>query len=43
MLTHSSEEAKASAILNQQRISLIWEDRRDSDKDERLKLYKVAP
>ena len=43
MLTHSSEEAKASAILNQQRITLIWEDRRDSDKDERLKLYKVAP
>jgi 4-amino-4-deoxy-L-arabinose transferase-like glycosyltransferase len=41
MLTHSSEEAKASAILNHQRLKLIWEDRRDSDKDEKLRLYQV--
>ncbi|BDW10868.1 hypothetical protein PSHI8_09500 [Polynucleobacter sp. SHI8] len=41
MLTHSAEEAKASAILNQQRLTLLWEDRRDSDKDERLRLYSV--
>ena len=41
MLTHSTEEAKASAILNQQRLTLLWEDRRDSDKDERLRLYAV--
>jgi 4-amino-4-deoxy-L-arabinose transferase-like glycosyltransferase len=41
MLTHSAEEAKASAIINQQRLTLLWEDRRDSDKDERLRLYSV--
>jgi len=41
ILTHSAEEAKASAILNQQRLTLLWEDRRDSDKDERLRLYSV--
>jgi 4-amino-4-deoxy-L-arabinose transferase-like glycosyltransferase len=42
MLTHSSEEAKASALINHQRLKLIWEDRRDSDKDERLRLYRVT-
>jgi hypothetical protein len=41
MLTHSAEEVKASAIINQQRLTLLWEDRRDSDKDERLRLYSV--
>jgi hypothetical protein len=41
MLTHTAEEARASSILNQQRLTLIWEDRRDSDKDERLRLYRV--
>ena len=41
ILTHTSEEARASSILNQQRLTLIWEDRRDSDKDERLRLYRV--
>lgn len=40
-LTHSSEEARASAILNRQQLTLIWEDRRDSDRDERLRLYHV--
>jgi len=42
MLTHSSEEAKASALINHQRLTLIWEDRRESDKDERLRLYRVT-
>jgi 4-amino-4-deoxy-L-arabinose transferase-like glycosyltransferase len=41
-LTHSSEEAKAAALLNHQRLTLIWEDRRDSDRDERLRLYRVT-
>jgi 4-amino-4-deoxy-L-arabinose transferase-like glycosyltransferase len=41
-LTHSSEEARAFAILNHQRLTLIWEDRRESDKDERLRLYRVT-
>ena len=41
-LTHSSEEARATAILNRQKLKLIWEDRRDSDRDERLRLYQVT-
>ena len=43
LLTHSSKEAKKSAIENRQILKLIWEDRRDSDRDERLKLYRVTP
>jgi hypothetical protein len=41
ILTHTSAEARASSILNKQRLTLLWEDRRDSDKDERLRLYRV--
>jgi 4-amino-4-deoxy-L-arabinose transferase-like glycosyltransferase len=43
MLTHSADEARASAKLNHQRLQQIWEDRRDSDRDERLHLYRVSP
>jgi len=43
LLTHSSKEARQSAMDNHQIIQLIWEDRRDSDRDERLKLYRVTP
>ena len=41
-LTHSSAEAKAATLLNHQLLTLIWEDRRESDKDERLRLYRVT-
>jgi 4-amino-4-deoxy-L-arabinose transferase-like glycosyltransferase len=41
-LTHSSEEARASEILNRNQLELVWEDRRDSDRDERLRLYRVS-
>jgi 4-amino-4-deoxy-L-arabinose transferase-like glycosyltransferase len=43
MLTHSSLEAKAYASLNQKNIELLWEDRRASDRDERLRLYQITP
>jgi hypothetical protein len=41
-LTHSSEEARASEILNRHQLELVWEDRRDSDRDEKLRLYRVS-
>lgn len=40
-LTHSSKEAKNSALENNQALKLIWEDRRASDRDEKLRLYRV--
>ena len=40
-LTHSSKEAKQSGIENNQALKLIWEDRRASDRDEKLRLYRV--
>ena len=40
-LTHTSEEARASEVLNRNKLELVWEDRRDSDRDERLRLYRV--
>ncbi|MDO8713407.1 MAG: hypothetical protein Q7K13_02880 [Polynucleobacter sp.] len=43
MLTHSSLEAKAYASLNKKKIELLWEDRRASDRDERLRLYQITP
>ena len=43
MLTHSSSEAKAYASLNKKKIELLWEDRRASDRDERLRLYQITP
>jgi hypothetical protein len=36
-------EAKAAAKINRQQLTLIWEDRRASDRDERLRLYRVKP
>ena len=42
MLTHSQSEAKAYAQLNNKKLSLIWEDRRAADRDERLRLYEVT-
>jgi len=42
MLTHSSLEAKAYASLNKKRITLLWEDRRAADRDERLRLYQIT-
>jgi 4-amino-4-deoxy-L-arabinose transferase-like glycosyltransferase len=43
MLTHSQSEAKAYAQLNNKKLSLLWEDRRAADRDERLRLYEVIP
>ena len=43
MLTHSSLEAKAYASLNEKKITLLWEDRRAADRDERLRLYQITP
>jgi hypothetical protein len=43
MLTHSQSEAKAYAQLNSKKITLLWEDRRAADRDERLRLYEVIP
>ena len=40
-LTHSSKEARESGIENNQSLKLIWEDRRASDRDEKLRLYRV--
>jgi len=42
MLTHSQSKAKAYAQLNNKKLSLIWEDRRAADRDERLRLYEVT-
>jgi hypothetical protein len=41
-LTHSAKEAKESAKINSQILELLWEDRRASDRSERLRLYKVS-
>lgn len=41
-LTHSAKEAKESAKINRQTLELLWEDRRASDRSERLRLYKVS-
>jgi len=43
MLTHSQSEAKAYARLNNKKLTLLWEDRRAADRDERLRLYEVIP
>ena len=43
MLTHNQSEAKAYAKLNKKKLHLLWEDRRASDRDERLRLYEVIP
>ena len=43
MLTHSQSEAKAYAELNNKKLTLLWEDRRAADRDERLRLYEVIP
>ena len=43
MLTHSQSEARVYADLNKKKVSLLWEDRRASDRDERLRLYQVSP
>jgi len=43
MLTHSQSEAKAFAQLNNKKLTLLWEDRRAADRDERLRLYEVIP
>ncbi|HAT39300.1 ArnT family glycosyltransferase [Polynucleobacter necessarius] len=43
MLTHSQSEAKAYAKLNNKKLTLLWEDRRPADRDERLRLYEVIP
>lgn len=40
-LTHSSKAAKDSGNANNQALKLIWEDRRASDRDEKLRLYRV--
>ena len=43
MLTHNQSEAKAYAKLNNKKLTLLWEDRRAADRDERLRLYEVIP
>ena len=42
MLTHNQSEARAYASLNNKKLTLLWEDRRASDRDERLRLYQVS-
>ncbi len=42
MLTHNQSEARAYAQLNNKKLILLWEDRRASDRDERLRLYQVS-
>lgn len=39
-ITHSSKANELKARTANQRLELIWEDRRDSDRDERLRLYR---
>ena len=41
-ITHTAHDAHESAIENQQNLQLIWEDRRASDRDEKLRLYRVT-
>jgi 4-amino-4-deoxy-L-arabinose transferase-like glycosyltransferase len=43
MLTHSQAEAKTYALDNHKKLTLLWEDRRAADRDERLRLYEVIP
>jgi len=43
MLTHSQSEAKTYALDNHKKLTLLWEDRRAADRDERLRLYEVIP
>jgi 4-amino-4-deoxy-L-arabinose transferase-like glycosyltransferase len=43
LLIHSQSEASAYATLNNKKLTLLWEDRRASDRDERLRLYEVIP
>jgi 4-amino-4-deoxy-L-arabinose transferase-like glycosyltransferase len=43
LLTHTQMEASAYARLNNKKLTLLWEDRRPSDRDERLRLYEVIP
>ena len=43
LLTHNQMEASAYARLNNKKLTLLWEDRRPSDRDERLRLYEVIP
>jgi 4-amino-4-deoxy-L-arabinose transferase-like glycosyltransferase len=40
-ITHSNEGIKGAETINHQYLQLIWEDRRESDKDERLRLYRI--
>ena len=42
MLTHNQSEARVYASLNNKKLTLLWEDRRASDRDERLRLYQVS-
>lgn len=41
-LTHSAKEVKQEAKINSQTLELLWEDRRASDRSERLRLYKAS-
>ncbi|MCX7236506.1 MAG: hypothetical protein NT110_05630 [Burkholderiales bacterium] len=41
MLTHNASTASAFSALNDKKLKLLWEDRRASDRTERLRLYQV--
>ncbi len=43
MLTHNASTASAFSALNDQKLKLLWEDRRAADRSERLRLYQVVP
>ena len=42
LITHSSLEVSKKGLLANKQLTLIWEDRRDIDRDERLHLYRVS-
>jgi hypothetical protein len=43
MLTHNASTASAFSALNDQKLKLLWEDRRAADRSERLRLYQLIP
>ena len=42
MLTHNASTASAFSALNDQKLKLLWEDRRAADRSERLRLYQLV-
>ena len=40
LLTHNPNEVQGLGHLNREKLTLLWEDRRAADRDERLRLYQ---